>query len=164
MDFGRQAAQVGKPINVSPHNEAVAAWLVQRNLAARTSDGGLVLLSCSLQTVTELEKPMLVTGPEDSRQNSLWGLRRRLQKSGWSQGSAATASAQGKIFNFKNSFKQYWCLLLDRSSAALDSWTTVIFITANVTLSRSRLPNLRDATKDWMMSPGTRRKHVFHTL
>ncbi|CAE7562479.1 PREP1 [Symbiodinium sp. KB8] len=127
--------------------EAVAAWLVQRNLAARTSDGGLVLLSCSLQTVTELEKPMLVTGPEDSRQNSLWGLRRRLQKSGWSQGSAATASAQGKIFNFKNSFKQYWCLLLDRSSAALDSWTTVIFITANVTLSRSRLPNLRDATK-----------------
>ena len=74
MDFGRQAAQVGKPINVSPHNEAVAAWLVQRNLAARTSEGGLVLLSCSLQTVTELEKPTLVTGPEEKLSEQLVGI------------------------------------------------------------------------------------------
>ena len=54
----------------------------------------------------------------------------------------STASAQGKIFNSKNSFKQYLCLLLDRSSAALASWTAVSIIAAcaNVTLNRSRLP------------------------
>lgn len=85
------------------------------NLAAVTSKNELVLLSNALQTKTALSQPELLQMPENAS-NSLWGLRRKLLQQGWSAGAGGIASASGKIFNSRNSFKQYFRLLLERPS------------------------------------------------
>ena len=77
----------------------------------------MVLLTAALTTVTTLEHPKLVEGPDDNLQGSVWGLRRKLVKNGWVSGTASTACVSQKVFNQKNAFKQYLALLLDRRLA-----------------------------------------------
>ena len=76
---------------------------MQRNLATVSSTGQLVLLG------EALESHLL---------DSMWGLRRKLMKLGWTQKQPSAASVAEKAFNDKNCFKQYLALLLDSASIA----------------------------------------------
>ena len=119
LNLGHRAADSGRPISVGTGDRAAAEWLVDRDLATWTSSGQMVLLTAALATVTTLEQPKLVSGPDDNLQGSVWGLRRKLLKNGWTSVTASACSVSEKMFNNKNAFKQYLALLLDRSLACV---------------------------------------------
>ncbi|CAE7786718.1 PREP1 [Symbiodinium sp. CCMP2592] len=108
----KQALQTGLPLAVSEDSRESVDWLVSHDLAARTLDGRMVLLSSCMRNVTHLASPVLLTHPEDDSANSTWGLRKKLCEQGWTSGVASAASARDKIFNSKNPAKSYYCLLL----------------------------------------------------
>ena len=117
LNLGRRAAENGKPLVIGCQDRQAADWLIERDLACWTSSGRMVLLTAALTTVTKLEGTTLVTGPADNLRGSVWGLRRKLTKAGWTASLASSASVPQKMFNGKNAFKQYLALLLDRSLA-----------------------------------------------
>ena len=119
VELGNRAASHGKPLFLRLHEKVQADWLVQRNLATVSSAGQLVLLGEALESLTTLAKPVSVTGPEQNLLDSVWGLRRKLMKLGWTQKQPSAASVAEKAFNDKNCFKQYLALLLDSASIAL---------------------------------------------
>ena len=111
-DIGRQAVQAGKPISYSRKLRNVVDWMVDRGFASVTDTNKLVVLSGCIETATVLSRPQLVELPVE---NSSWfSLRKNLKQCGWSEGDAGSASAGNKIFNPKNSVKQYMQLLLTR--------------------------------------------------
>ncbi|CAE7699856.1 PREP1 [Symbiodinium sp. CCMP2592] len=109
-ELGQRAATSGKPIVCSSREKPAADWLVSRNLASFTPSGGLVLLSNAMETTTFLSNPVRV----DSVCSTTWSLRRRLDRQGWRTGAAADACVEDKVFNGKNSIREYLALLLDR--------------------------------------------------
>ena len=115
FDVAREAISRSTPLPLpaEPLRRDAAHWLVAQELASHTSDGGLVLLSDAMQSMTELAGPELVKHPEVNADNSAWGLRQKLEQEGWTAGKASSACASGKIFNAKNATKSYYCILLD---------------------------------------------------
>ena len=118
LQLGKKVGASGKPVSLHDKDRAAAEWLVGHEFASYTAQGQLVLLSAALQTTTILEGPRPVSGPTDNLQDSVWGLRRKLFKKGWSSGPASTAAASTRHYNEKNAFRQYLALLLDRSLAS----------------------------------------------
>ena len=115
------AAGEGKPVIVSKRMRRAAEWLVDGEFASFTSENKLVLLSSCLRTTYTVQCPEVVKAPDDNFRNSLWGLRKKLCKEGWTEGTARTASIESKQFNVKNACKGYASLLLSSHSKDLEN-------------------------------------------
>ena len=111
LDVCRAALKEGRPIRCDPSWKRALDWLVEHDLAARTARGQMVLLSKCLRSVTKLRGPEILKEPRN-QDNSLWGLRSKLQRTGWRPGGK-NAKAVDMTFNQNNTSKTYCCLLLE---------------------------------------------------
>ena len=116
LELGRAAAVEGRPLVVSRRMKRAAEWLVDGDFASFTAENKLVLLSSCLRTTYTVHGPEMVKALDDNFRNSLWGLRKKLCREGWTEGTARTASVETKEFNGKNACKAYGALLLSSHS------------------------------------------------
>lgn len=118
-ELGESGVQRGKPLPVISKYKAAADWMVKNDLADLNSAGLLVLRSTSLVFKTCLHRPIKVTEPEQTRECSLWSLRRRLQRQGWLAVACRDASVMRRSFNQSNSSSVYLAILIDSHLAYL---------------------------------------------
>lgn len=119
-DLGNAGAQSGRPLAIGRKARTAADWMVANNVAAYNQSGQLVLHSSSLIFTTNLGSPSLVQEPPITCHQSLWSLRRKLNRLGWTPNkSSRDCSVQFKIYNSSNTSQMYLAILLDRNLPAL---------------------------------------------
>lgn len=119
-DLGNSGAQSGRPLAIGRNMRAAADWVVANNVAAYNQSGQLVLHSSSLIFKTCLGNPLLAQEPPITCRQSLWSLRRKLNRRGWTPNkSSRDCSVQSKIYNSSNTSQMYLAILLDRDLPVL---------------------------------------------
>ena len=116
--LGELGATTGRAVTIQPHQRKAASWMQRQNLACINSNGHLILDSSGLVFATCLSQAKKMEDPSDPRLCSLWSLRRRMRREGWTDAkSGRYASVEGRSFNPKNEFSDYYAILLTRISS-----------------------------------------------
>ena len=112
--LGSTAASSGKPVPVPKQWMKAAKWMEQTELAVFTNRNELVLSEDALEIKTHLRRPELVQDCEDRSSQSLWGMKRQLEKLGWKSDSTCP-SIETQTFHASNQCRMYFQILLDSS-------------------------------------------------